>query len=178
MDLIFLPLLYIIITLFIRSTVLLTLIGLAFFALRRKSAAVRHIVLVVGLAGLVLLPLTRLSGTFLTIRYELGVDIINETAARLLGFKNPADVLGKFIRLSGTSRLRLPIAGVIRDFNSTTLKEKMSPLVVVPAAKNFYTLAAQKTKEVGLSALVAWATVGYRAVRAATADPVKALKYE
>ena len=115
---------------------------------------------------------------FLIIRYELGVDIINETAARLLGFKNPADVLGKFIRLSGTSRVRLPIAGVIRDFNSTTLKEKMSPLVVVPAAKNFYTLAAQKTKEVGLSALVAWATVGYRAVRAATADPVKALKYE
>ena len=240
--------------------------------------------------------------------------LINETAAHLLGFKNPEDILGRFIRLSGSSGARLPIAGVIRDFNSTSLKEKMSPLVVVPAASNFYTLAvrldparisetmsrvkkiyeqafpdhifnapflddaivglyqdeaiqaklfkifaamaifisclglyglisfmaAQKTKEVGirkvlgasvqsivylfsreftaliglafiiaapvgyffmeqwlkdfyyhttigwtvfataivLSILIAWATVGYRAIRAATANPVKALKYE
>jgi ABC-type antimicrobial peptide transport system permease subunit len=29
-----------------------------------------------------------------------------------------------------------------------------------------------------LSVLIAWATVGYRALRAALADPVKALKYE
>ena len=51
--------------------------------------------------------------------------IINETAARALGFKDPADAVGR--QVSGLDGLLGPVVGVVRDFHSQSLHERIKP---------------------------------------------------
>jgi putative ABC transport system permease protein len=53
--------------------------------------------------------------------------LINETYARILGFKNPADAVGKTINWS---RKEIPIVGVLADFHYQSLHEKIRPLAL------------------------------------------------
>ena len=55
--------------------------------------------------------------------------IINETAARLVGWSND-EALGKRIMLSQFDSVYREIVGVIRDYHFTSLKEKIEPLVI------------------------------------------------
>ncbi|HEV9038045.1 MAG TPA: ABC transporter permease [Puia sp.] len=52
--------------------------------------------------------------------------ILNETAARALGFNNPADAVGQQVS-SGFSGIPGPVVGVVRDFHSQNLHEKIQP---------------------------------------------------
>jgi putative ABC transport system permease protein len=52
--------------------------------------------------------------------------IINETAAKDLGFSNPADAVGHRAS-SALGGLMGPIIGVVKDFNSTSLRDKIGP---------------------------------------------------
>ncbi len=52
--------------------------------------------------------------------------VINENYARFLGFKNPADAVGKFI---GQDEAKTPIVGVLADFYSQSLHTPIKPLV-------------------------------------------------
>lgn len=59
--------------------------------------------------------------------------LINETCARALGFKNPADAVGKFVE-SGVSDSRfrkiIPVAGVVADFHTVALREQIKSVFI------------------------------------------------
>lgn len=52
--------------------------------------------------------------------------LINETYAKSLGFKHPEDALGKLLDFNGR---RLPIVGVMHDFNEQSFHSEVGPLV-------------------------------------------------
>ena len=52
--------------------------------------------------------------------------LVNETCARQLGFKHPADALGHLVDI-GMGNAGGPIVGVIRDFHSQSLHEAITP---------------------------------------------------
>lgn len=52
--------------------------------------------------------------------------LINETCARMLGFTNPQQAVGKYIDCYGQK----PIVGVIHDFNQKSLHETVGPLLI------------------------------------------------
>ncbi len=74
--------------------------------------------------------------------------LINETAARSLGFANPADALGK--RFEQLNR-RGTIVGVVRDFHFQSLQEEIHPLTlrISPGFLTFmtFTVAPKNTQE-------------------------------
>jgi len=52
--------------------------------------------------------------------------LVNEKCAKALGFKNPADAVGQSVEI-GMSDSKRQIVGVIKDFNSKSLHEDISP---------------------------------------------------
>lgn len=67
-----------------------------------------------------------LAGTNLPASDTMRSLLINETAARMLGFANPQQAVGKFVDCYG----KKPIAGVIHDFNQRSLHESIGPLLI------------------------------------------------
>jgi len=59
--------------------------------------------------------------------------MLNETAARELGFKNPADAAGK--QVSGLDGTLGPVVGVLKDFHSQNLHEKIKPFFFTTEAE-------------------------------------------
>ncbi len=53
--------------------------------------------------------------------------LINQTYARILGFKDPQLAIGKYLDWSGK---KVPVRGVISDFNQRSLHESVKPLVI------------------------------------------------
>ncbi len=72
--------------------------------------------------------------------------IINETCARMFGFKSPADAIGKFLQTGGPdmrgSEHPVPVVGVVADFNLQPLSRKITPVVMysIPANENSYSI--------------------------------------
>jgi len=52
--------------------------------------------------------------------------ILNETAARMLGFSRPADAVGQQVS-TGYGGVLGPVVGIVRDFHSQSLHEKIPP---------------------------------------------------
>jgi len=52
--------------------------------------------------------------------------LVNETCAKALGFRNPADAVGKFVEV-GMPNSKRQIVGVLKDFNSRSLHEVITP---------------------------------------------------
>ena len=67
--------------------------------------------------------------------------LLNETAVRMLG-QMPDGILGKHIQL-GMQEKPIDIVGVVRDFNSGSLREKVAPLAIFSSAGRFGTLAVK-----------------------------------
>ena len=63
--------------------------------------------------------------------------VINETLAKKLGLKDPAEAIGKTLRLGG-GRWK-PIVGVVKDFKPNTLREKISP-IAISSRSRFYSV--------------------------------------
>jgi putative ABC transport system permease protein len=63
--------------------------------------------------------------------------MVNETLVRDLGIRNPAEAIGKLIKVNGTT---LPIVGVIKDFHIYSLRDPIGP-VVMTTMKDQYRLA-------------------------------------
>jgi putative ABC transport system permease protein len=53
--------------------------------------------------------------------------LINETYCRLLGFRHPGDAIGHYVE---RRHIRIPIVGVIKDFNQASLHSPIKPLVI------------------------------------------------
>jgi putative ABC transport system permease protein len=62
--------------------------------------------------------------------------LVNETFIQKLGLKSPGEIIGK--QLSYNGREKFPVVGVVRDFNSRSLRDPIMPLVL-SAGKNNYT---------------------------------------
>ncbi|MBC7935268.1 MAG: ABC transporter permease [Rhizobacter sp.] len=75
--------------------------------------------------------------------------VVNETLIQKLGIKNPADVLGKEIKMGGGSWRK--ITGVIKDFKTNSLREATKPLLLACRSKS-YNNAAIKIKSSNLAA--------------------------
>ena len=67
--------------------------------------------------------------------------MVNETTARDLGYRNPADIVGKTISITYRDKRDIPIVGVVRDFVSTTLRVKIKPLILLTDTAQYSTLA-------------------------------------
>ena len=67
--------------------------------------------------------------------------IVNESLARELGVKNPAEALGKFIEFG-----RWPghVIGVVEDFHAASLRENISPLMLVNFLGRYHYQASVK----------------------------------
>jgi len=52
--------------------------------------------------------------------------LVNETYARLMGFQNPADAIGKQLNINGKLK---PIVGVMKDFHEQSLHLAIDPLI-------------------------------------------------
>ena len=55
--------------------------------------------------------------------------VVNETFLKKLGIRTPEEALGKFVTLWG-GRVKLPIVGVVRDFNVLALHDGMQPVIM------------------------------------------------
>ena len=56
--------------------------------------------------------------------------VINETAVREFGFKNPQEAIGKFVS-EQNNHLSIPIVGVVKDFHTATFSQKIDPLALM-----------------------------------------------
>ena len=72
-----------------------------------------------------------------------GEALFNETAVKSLGIRSPEAIIGKTFTFNANSPDRIKIVGVLRDFNSTSLREKIKPLVVLPFADFYGQLAVR-----------------------------------
>ncbi|KAB2878828.1 FtsX-like permease family protein [bacterium] len=61
--------------------------------------------------------------------------VINETMAQKIGFTNPADAVGKIVYVFGSEPK--PIVGVVKDFNTGSLRASIYPTILAPRSKDY-----------------------------------------
>ncbi|TRX57582.1 FtsX-like permease family protein [Fulvivirga sp. M361] len=64
--------------------------------------------------------------------------IINETAARKLGYSNPEDAVGARIT-TGIDELTAPVVGVVEDYHMGSLKQKIAPAILMHLPMFYFT---------------------------------------
>ena len=63
--------------------------------------------------------------------------LVNETLAKQLGYKQPSEALGRFVTFGNSA---VPIVGVMADFNLTSVKTAIHPLIYFAAPKYGYVM--------------------------------------
>lgn len=71
--------------------------------------------------------------------------LVNETAVKQLGFISAGDIIGKTLSFDGITQY--PIVGVLRDFNSRSLHDKMRPMAMTTLDRTYSTLAVRMDRE-------------------------------
>jgi putative ABC transport system permease protein len=66
--------------------------------------------------------------------------LINESLSRVLGFTNPADAIGTPIDIWGNKAL---VTGVVKDFNTLPLHNRLNPTIILCGTTAYYTGAAR-----------------------------------
>ncbi len=61
--------------------------------------------------------------------------VVNEAFTRKLGLASPADVIGRTFRLG--ARDGLPVVGVVRDFNTQSLRTEINPCLITPRVSSY-----------------------------------------
>jgi putative ABC transport system permease protein len=56
--------------------------------------------------------------------------VVNETLLRKLGVRDPKDAIGKYINIWDDKTKYAPIVGVVKDFNVSSLKQAMLPVII------------------------------------------------
>jgi putative ABC transport system permease protein len=64
--------------------------------------------------------------------------LVNEKLARTAGHTNPADIIGKEIRMWGR---RFPVVGVVKDFHTTSLRNPIEATIMFNRTQGYRTLA-------------------------------------
>ena len=66
--------------------------------------------------------------------------LVNETYAKILGFADPQQAIGKFIEWNDWGVGKVPIVGVLQDFHLRSFHEDISPMVISSKANEHLTL--------------------------------------
>ena len=88
--------------------------------------------------------------------------LINETGAKQIGYHNPADAVNHFVKYGNNA---LPIVGVMKDFNLTSVRTAIHPLIYFAAPKWGYVMhvALQQNPETWQTAIAkmqaAWKSI-------------------
>ncbi|RAJ24667.1 ABC transporter permease [Pedobacter cryoconitis] len=64
--------------------------------------------------------------------------VVNETFLKKMSIINPQDALGKII---DQNNAKMPIVGVVKDFNDRSLQQSISPLIIYPQRDAYYMVA-------------------------------------
>lgn len=64
--------------------------------------------------------------------------LVNEELVRVAGFQEPDDILGKTMLLWGKE---LPVVGVVRDFHTVSLRDRIEPIVLMNGIRNYRTVS-------------------------------------
>ncbi|WP_367867637.1 ABC transporter permease [Pedobacter sp. WC2423] len=64
--------------------------------------------------------------------------VVNETFLKKMSIINPQDALGKIIN---QNEHKVPIVGVVKDFNDRSLQQSISPLIIYPEKGAYYMVA-------------------------------------
>jgi putative ABC transport system permease protein len=56
--------------------------------------------------------------------------VINQTLLKKLGIRDPKDAIGKYIKLWDDKKKNAPIVGVVKDFNISSLKNEIPPVLM------------------------------------------------
>lgn len=64
--------------------------------------------------------------------------VVNEELVRISGLDNPRDIVGKRIHISGKT---LPVLGVVRDFHTVSLRDRIEPTVLMNGIDDYRTLS-------------------------------------
>jgi ABC-type antimicrobial peptide transport system permease subunit len=72
--------------------------------------------------------------------------LINDKYAKLLGFQNPQDAIGK--QLSFNNK-KMPIVGVMQDFHDQSMKAAITPLVFAGSAGDFFHIRFKQNADIG-----------------------------
>ncbi|MGH2565629.1 MAG: ABC transporter permease, partial [Ginsengibacter sp.] len=68
--------------------------------------------------------------------------LVNEAYVKFLGYKNPADIVGKTV---DQGKNKIPIVGVLADFNTSSLHSKIMPLIYICQARSHHTFSVLLT---------------------------------
>ncbi|WP_310590426.1 FtsX-like permease family protein [Dyadobacter sp. NIV53] len=71
--------------------------------------------------------------------------VVNEAFVKAMGMKNPEEIIGKRMAIGG-SDYKLPIVGVIRNFNTYSLHREIIPCVLTTEKSNYYNLGIKLSK--------------------------------
>jgi ABC-type antimicrobial peptide transport system permease subunit len=66
--------------------------------------------------------------------------LVNEELVRMAGFQEPAEILGKTIHFWGKA---LPVVGVVRDFNTVSLRDPIEPTILMNRMSGYHTLSVK-----------------------------------
>lgn len=75
--------------------------------------------------------------------------VVNETFAKRLGYTDPAKIIGKTMAVGGPGSPRLPIVGVVKDFNTYSLRRQTSPSVLTTSRDAYHTLGIRFSPRIG-----------------------------
>jgi ABC-type antimicrobial peptide transport system permease subunit len=75
--------------------------------------------------------------------------LVNETCAKALGFRKPADAVGKSVEI-GMSDSKRQIVGVVKDFNSASLHEVITPFFMTSIKNNERTVSIKLATDKGI----------------------------
>jgi putative ABC transport system permease protein len=80
--------------------------------------------------------------------------VVNESASKQLGFANPADILGKRVKI-GVNNIEAPVVGVVKDFHTNSFHEAIEPVVLLNFP-HFYYDAGIKISSANMSETLAF----------------------
>ena len=75
--------------------------------------------------------------------------VVNESFAKKLGFRNPQQILGKYVALNGVGNPKKPIVGVVNDFNTFSLHQETNPSVLTTRRDAYHTLGIKLSTQQG-----------------------------
>ncbi|QJW91479.1 FtsX-like permease family protein [Spirosoma taeanense] len=80
--------------------------------------------------------------------------VVNESFVKRLGIRDPRQIIGKSMALSGRPSVKKPIVGVVRDFNTFSLHQKTEPCVLTSHRDAYNTLGIKlSTRQGGTEAI-------------------------
>ncbi|TDE18551.1 ABC transporter permease [Dyadobacter psychrotolerans] len=74
--------------------------------------------------------------------------VVNEAFVQKLGFKSPQEIIGKRMAIGG-SDFKLPIVGVVKNFNTFSLHREIIPCVMTTLKDNYGMLSVKLAKNAG-----------------------------